>query len=285
MTRGQLLEIGFSVDQVKRMRASHRLIVIHEGVYAVGHRRIPRAGHWLAAVLASGPGARLSHRSGAALRGLRRTSIAYVEVTVTSQRAPMAGIRHYVNTRLAAQDRQVIDGVPCASPALLLLQLAAVTNRRSVERAMDEAVVQRVFDLRAVEDVLDRFTGCRGAATLRAVLREHTAGTTLTRPGLEEQTLGLLDRHGITRPFVNADVVCRPGISYEVDFLWRNHRLVLETDGGRFHSTRNQIERDRRKESDLVRAGYRVLRATSLQVEREPQAVALMVGAALRQQI
>ena len=133
--------------------------------------------------------------------------------------------------------------------------------------------------------VLDRFTGCRGAATLRAVLREHTAGTTLTRPGLEEQTLGLLDRHGITRPFVNADVVCRPGISYEVDFLWRAQRLVLETDGGRFHSSRNQIERDRRKEADLVRAGYRVLRASSRQVEREPQTVALMVAAALRQQI
>jgi len=74
----------------------------------------------------------------------------------------------------------------------------------------------------------------------------------------------------------------RPGISREVVFLWRAQRLVLETDGGRFHQTRRQIERDRRKEADLVRAGYRVLRATWWQVQHDPRDVALMVRAALR---
>ena len=132
--------------------------------------------------------------------------------------------------------------------------------------------MQRVFDLKAIEDLLDRSEGCRGAATLRAVLREHTAGTTLTRPGLEEQTLGLLDRHGIPRPHVNAHVVCRPGrLPTRSTSSGAATGSILETDGGRFHSTPRQIERDRRKESDLVRAGYRVLRATSRQVEREPQ--------------
>ena len=263
------------------MRDARRLVVIHEGVYAVGHGALTQKGRRLAAVLASGQSARLGHRSGAAHRHLRRTSPTYVEVTVTSKRAPLEGVRHYVNTRLQPQDRQDIEGIPCASIALILLQLAAVTPRRSVERAVDEAVVQEVFDLDAIEELLDRSAGSRGVATLRAVLREHAAGTTLTRSGLEERALALLDRHGIPRPHVNAQVVCRPGLAFEVDFLWRSHRLILETDGGRFHSTPRQIERDRRKEAALVRAGYRVLRATSRQVEREPRDVALMVAAAL----
>lgn len=76
-------------------------------------------------------------------------------------------------------------------------------------------------------------------------------------------------------------VVCRPGVAPEVDFYWRRRRLVLEADGGRFHRTRAAIERDRRKEAELVRAGNRVLRCTWLQVEREPEPVALMVLAAL----
>ena len=165
--------------------------------------------------------------------------------------------------------------------ARTLLDLAAILPRREVERACDEAEVQELFDLRAIEDVLDRSRGCRGTATLRAVLAEHRIGTTLTRRGLEEQTLRLLDRFGVRRAEVNMRVYCRPGVSPEVDFLWRRERLILETDGNRFHRTPRQIARDRRKEADLVRAGYRVLRATSGQVEHEPESVALMVRAAL----
>jgi len=129
--------------------------------------------------------------------------------------------------------------------------------------------------------VLARSRGCRGAARLRAVLREHAIGTTLTRFELEKRTLALLDGAGIARPEVNVRLPCGAGVAPEVDFLWRRARLVLETDGGRFHRTPRQIERDRRKEAELVCAGYRVLRATWKQVEREPQQVARMVRAAL----
>jgi hypothetical protein len=234
----------------------------------------------MAGVLASGPDARLSHRSCAALANVRRTSITYVEVTVPQRRGSVDGVRTYVRG-LQPQDCDEIDGIPCTSLARTLLDLAAILPRRDVERACDEAEVQRLFDLRALEDVLDRSRGCRGVTTLRAVLDEHAIGTTLTRPGLEDRTLGALDRAGVPRPQVNVRVVCHKGIAPEVDFLWRRERLVLETDGGRFHSTPRQIERDRRKEADLVRAGYRVLRATWLQVERDPDGVAAMVRAAL----
>jgi hypothetical protein len=281
VARRQLLKLGFSEDQVDRMRAARRLQNVHLGVYAVGHRLLSARSWWMAGVLASGPDARLSHRSCGALTNVRRTSITYVEVTVPQRRGIVEGVRTYVSGRLQPQDCDEIDGIPCTSVARTLLDLAVILPRREVERACDEAEVQRLFDLRAVEDVLDRSRGCRGVTTLRAVLDEHAIGTTLTRPGLEDRTLGALDRAGVRRPEVNVRVVCQDGSAPEVDFLWRRERLVLETDGGRFHSTPRQIERDRNKEANLVRAGYRILRATWLQVEREPDGVAAMVRAAL----
>jgi hypothetical protein len=281
VARRQLLARGFSCDEIQNMRASGRLLPLYQGVYAVGHCALSRNGRWMAAVLARGHESLLSHRAGAALSSLRRTSVGYVEVTVPRPLSRVAGIRTYVCTRLQPQDRREIDGIPCTSPALTLLNLAAVLPRRQLERACDEAEVQRLFDLSAIEDVLERFRGSRGAARLRAVLDEHAIGTTLTRRGLEELALQALDRCGVPRPEVNVRLVCRPGVGWEVDFLWRRERLVLETDGARFHSSRAQIERDRRKEADLVIAGYRVLRATYLQVEREADVVAAMVRAAM----
>ena len=263
------------------MLASGRLLPLYQGVYAVGHSALSRNGRLMAAVLARGPEPLLSHRAGAALQSIHRSTASYIEVTVPRQLGRIAGIRTYVCSRLEPQDRRVVDGIPCTSPALTLLNLAAVLPRRQLERACDEAEVQRLFDLAAIEDVLERFRGSRGAARLRAVLDEHAIGTTLTRPGLEELALAAFDRLGLPRPEVNVQLVCRPGVGWEVDFLWRRRRLVLETDGARFHFSPRQIERDRRKEADLVIAGYRVLRATYLQVEREADVVAAMVRAAM----
>jgi hypothetical protein len=281
VARRQLLGMGFSSHQIERMRAARRLHDIHRGVYALGHRVLSQRSRWMAAVLASGPAALLSHRCAAALTNIRRTSLTYAEVIVPQRRGTIEGVRVHVSARILEQDRDTIDGIPCTSLARTLLDLSAILPRREIERACDEAEVQELFDLKAIHDVLARSHGRRGTAMLRAVLDEHAIGTTLTRPGLEERTLTMLDGHGIKRPEVNVRLVCRPGVAPEVDFLWRRERLVLETDGNRFHRTPRQIERDRRKEADLVRAGYRVLRATSRQVEHEPATVALMVRAAL----
>ncbi len=263
------------------MLAARQLLPIHRGVYAVGHRALTERSRRMAAVLACGPGALLSHRSAAALWGLRATAISYAEVTVPTERGRIAGVRPYLCRRLQAQDRAEVDGIACTSVALTLLGLAAVLPRRGVERACDEAEVRELFDLAAIEDVLERFRGARGSADLRTVLADHAIGTTLTRSGLEERALSLFGRHGVPRPAVNATVDIPSGIPVEVDFLWRRERLVLETDGLRFHSTRRRIERDRRKEAELVRAGHRVVRMTWRQIEHEPQTVALTLRAAL----
>jgi hypothetical protein len=86
VTRQQLLDVGLTTSRVDRWLAARRLIALHRGVYAVGHRRLRREGHWLAAVLAAGPTAVLSHREAAALHELGPAARTTVDVTVAGQR-------------------------------------------------------------------------------------------------------------------------------------------------------------------------------------------------------
>lgn len=193
VSRRQLLAIGFTRHEIEGMIRAGWLHRVHHGVYAVGRRSLGPKGRWMAAILACGSGALLSHRSAADHRGVRRSSQALIEITVPSDRGRrIAGVRTYVSRSLTERDREIHDGIPCTSVALTLLNLAAVTPRRQVERACDEAEVQGLFDLTAIDELLERSRGRRGASVLRSVLREHAIGTTLTRQGLEERTLALM---------------------------------------------------------------------------------------------
>lgn len=282
VSRAQLICLGFTRHEIAGLLAAGWLHRVFPAVYAVGRRALGPRGRWMAAVLACGPGALLSHRSCAALRGIRRKAQSPIEVTVPADRArAIPGLRVYRCGWLAPSDRAVVDGIPCTSVALTLLGLAAVTDRRQTERACDEAEVQELFDLRAVEELLDRAAGRRGAGTLRAVLREHAIATTLTRSELEERVLAVCRRAQLPLPKVNEPVPCGAGIWHTVDFLWPAQQVVLEADGHRYHRTRRSVERDRRREADLVIAGNRVLRTTWLQVERDPARVSATVAAAL----
>jgi hypothetical protein len=275
-------ELGFTRHEIDGLVRAHWLHAVFPGVYAVGRRSLSRKGRWMAAVLACGPGALLSHRCAGALHGIHRAAPTTIDVTVPTDRGrAINGIRTYRCRSLEPQDHAVVNGIPCTSVPLTLLDIAAVTSRRHTERACDEAEVQRLVDLQQLEDLLGRSRGRRGAATLRAILAEHAIGTTLTRSELEERTLGLCRRAQLPAPAVNADVAGASGRVYTVDFLWPAQRVVLETDGHAYHRTRSAVERDRRKEADLATAGLRVLRSTGRQVEREPGRVALMLRVAL----
>jgi predicted transcriptional regulator of viral defense system len=282
VARRQLRELGFTRHEIDGMVNRGWLHAVHRGVYAVGRRSLSRKARWMAAVLAGGPGALLSHRSAADLHGIRRTSQTRIEITVASDRGRgIEGVRTHLSRLVESHDRTVVNAIPCTSVALTLLDIAAVTTRRQTERACDEAEVQCLVDLQDLQELLERSRGRRGAATLRAVLHEHAIGTTLTRSALEELTLALCRRAQLPAPAVNADVAGASGRVYSVDFLWPAHRVVLETDGHAYHRTRSAIERDRRKEADLVTAGLRVLRSTRRQVEREPHRIGRMLRVAL----
>jgi hypothetical protein len=279
VSRAQLEAAGVARGAIERRLALGRLHRVHRGVYAVGHPLLSRAGRWMAAVLACGPGAVLSHQSAAALWGIRPARHVPIEVTCRSRagRRPRKGIIVHRTRRLAAGEVTRREAIPVTTPARTLLDLAEVVPRRALERAIDEAERLRLFDLRAVRAVLHSNGGRRGAALLGSVLEEHHIGSTLTRSELEERFLALCRAHNVPVPEVN-----EPIGPYEVDFLWRAGRLIAETDGRESHGTRAAFEHDRARDARLTVAGYRVVRFTYRQVLREPKVVASVVRSLLR---
>lgn len=270
----QLRMLGMSASAVRDRVATGRLHRVHRGAYAVGHPLLPAEGRWMAAVLSCGPGSVLSHRSAAALLGLRPSARTGIDVSAPGRAGrSRIGIDAHRAATLAAEDLTSVRGIPCTTVARTLLDLAEVVDCRALERACEQAEMLRLLDLRAVDDVLKRAAGRRGAPILRAVFADLDFGATLTRSELEERFLALCASSGVPRPRVNACVNVNGG-SLEVDFLWPERRLIVETDGRRAHGTRQAFERDRRRDQRLALAGWRVVRFTWRQVVHEPAEVA-----------
>jgi len=271
----QLCTLGLSADAIQRRVAAGRLHVIYRGVYAVGHGLLADKGRWMAAVLACGPGALLSHREGAALWELRRSNRPTIDVTSPRRRGrTINGIDAHRGDSLHPDDITTVDQIPCTSVARTLLDLSDVVPRRDAERAVDQAEIRRVFDLREFEGLLARANGRRGAPILQAILADLRFGTTITRSELEERFLEICVSAALPTPQVNAWLALADGNTLSPDFLWPEHRLIVETDSRTFHDTHHRFEHDRRRDQLLAIAGWRVIRFTWRQVFHEPQQVA-----------
>ena len=270
VTKRQLLALGISKSAIGRRSTQSRLHRMHHGVYAVGHPVVSRHGHWLAAVLACGPGAALSHASAAALWELRASSATLIDVSVRSAGGrSRQGLRIHRRSALEATTK---DGIGVTTPAQTVLDLAATLPQRALERAIDQAEIQHL-DLSSLDALISAHPRRPGATRLRRALEEPA---TLTRSELEEQMLAICRAHDLPAPRTNATVD-----RLEVDFLFPDARLVVETDGWTYHRTRHAFERERQRHAQLARAGLRVLRFSERQL-RSPAAVAATVRAALR---
>jgi len=241
-------------------------------VYAVGHARLRQAGRWLAAVLAVGPGAVLSHRDAAGLHGLRPANHARVDVTTTANRPDEPGITVHRTRVLDAEDVTTVSGVPVTTVARTLVDLAGLRLPHDhLTRAIKEAERQRSFDLRKVEAALARTRGRRGLGhrALREALEERRAlEATLTLSPLEDAFLLLIRGGGLSLPATNVTIE-----GFQVDAVWRAQRVAVELDGWQDHGTRSAFERDRQRDAALTAAGWRVLRFTHRQVTQGPDAV------------
>jgi hypothetical protein len=217
----------------------------------------------MAAVLASGAGAVLSHRSAAALHDLRRTNRARIEVTVPGHAADARrGLDIHRSCTLAAADVTTVDGIPCTTVARTLLDLSDVVDARDVERACDQAEILERLDLGALHEQFERNPTRHGTSVLRSLLDTHHRPAP-TWSELEERFLALVRAAGLPEPEVNAWVDPADGEHpLRVDFLWRGPRLIVETDGHASHRTRQAFERDRRRDQRLTLAGWRVVRVT-----------------------
>ncbi|MEX1140777.1 MAG: type IV toxin-antitoxin system AbiEi family antitoxin domain-containing protein [Thermoleophilaceae bacterium] len=282
VARRQLRALGVGVDAIANRVKRGRLHVLHRGTYAVGHAVVSADGRLMAAALAVGEGVVVSHASAADLWGLRPTSRRDVDVTTPRASHPRLGIRVHRSVTLTPEEVTTARGIPCTAVARTLIDLGEAASRRAVEQALDRAEALRVFDLREIEAALERHRRRRGAATLRAVLESHAIGATITRSELEERFLALCRQAGLPAPQLNVPLALADGEVATVDALWRDQRVVVETDGRASHATAAAFERDRWRDAQLQRAGYAVVRLTWRRVVHEAPAVARTLRELLR---
>ncbi|HEU4977051.1 MAG TPA: DUF559 domain-containing protein [Baekduia sp.] len=279
VARSQLLAAGISRDLIDIRLRSGRLLSLHRGVYALGHDRLRPEGRWMAAVLAVGRGAVLSHHHAAANWGLRPPEGSRIHVTLPGRagRVRRAGVRIHRPELFDPADAGVHGGIPTTTVERTLLDLAVVLPGRELEQLVRSASRRRRFDLRKLVAVVDRHPTHRGVReTTAMIVRMHGRGTEDLRSRMETRFLQLCDDHGIPRPMVNGHVE-----GERVDFAWPAARLVIETDGFEWHMTPAQFAADRARDQLLTLAGHRVVRFTWDQVRYEPGQVAAAVSALL----
>lgn len=268
VARRQLVELGLGRGAVEHRVRLKRLCLVHHGVYAVGRRRLTRSGAWMAAVLACGPSAVLSHRSAAVLWGVRWGDSVRTEVTAPGRVGARDGIRAH-RARLPADETTEVDGIPVTTVARTILDLAAVDDRHRVERAMEQAEALRLADTTPLAALAARYPGRRGTAVLKAIIGKDSRAAGITRSHLEDRFLRFLAERGLPPPDPNAWL--HLGEDWiEGDCVWPEQRLVVELDSWQYHATKAAFRRDRARDRRLQLAGWVPIRVTAWDVEEEP---------------
>jgi very-short-patch-repair endonuclease len=279
VSRGQLRELGLGRGGVDHRIDRGRLHVIHRGVYAVGHSVLTARGRWMAAVLAAGPGAALSHRAAAAAWGVLGSTGPAIEVTVPRKARSRTGLllRH---RPLPADELTSIDRIPVTAVPRTLFDLAAVVPPHVLRHAIHEAEYLHLRDSLSLLDMLERYPAHRGVRALRAIVAMHAPGPAHTRSELEDRFLEFVQRRGLPSPEVNA-VLELGGRAIEVGCLWRAERLIAELDGRDAHDSDPAFERDRKRDRALMVGGWRVTRITWRHLHHEPATLAAELRALL----
>jgi very-short-patch-repair endonuclease len=275
VARRQLLELGFSGHWIDHRIAKGRLHPLHRGVYAVGRPHVTQCGRWMAAVLACGAEAVLSHGSAAALWEIRPAA-GELEVSVrTGAKRRPHGITVQRRPSLRPDEVTAHRGIPVTSPTRTLIDIAVRLDREPLEAAINEADKLDLCDPEALRSALDDAKGDPGVRKLRTVLDRRTF--TLTDSELERRFLRIVHALGLPKPETGARVN-----GFKVDFYWPDLRLVVETDGLRFHRTPAQQWRDRVRDQVHTAAGLTPLRFTRAQVRFEPGYVGDTLAAVVR---
>jgi very-short-patch-repair endonuclease len=246
---------------------------MQDGVYAVGCRLIPKEGWWMAAVLASGSAAVLSHHSAAALWGLRSYTERAVEVTSPSKSTSSKLVRRH-HKALPADEVTVEKGIPVTTVPRTIFDLAATEPLEVVKGLLREAEFRELHDRLSLWDLVMRYPGRRG------IRRVKTALEALKDEPLDERKSRLEERFA---PFLTRQSL--PGARFnqwillgdkriQVDCLWPDQRQIVELDGWEGHKTRTAFREDRARDRRLRVAGYGVTRLTWNQLDDEPDEIA-----------
>lgn len=271
VTRSQLIEIGLSRRAIEHRVAKGRLHPLWRSVYAVGRPEVEQKGRWMAAVLACGPEALLSHRTAAALWGIAPTAGGEIDVVVpvgTYRRQP--GIRLHRRSGLAADHRREVAGIPLMDPISTLVDLASCVPEWQVERAINEADRLDLIDLPTLRARVSELQPRPGMARMRRLL----GCDALTDTGLERKFLAIVRAARLPPPRTQQRVN-----GYRVDFYWPELGLVVETDGWRYHRTAGEQATDHRRDQVHTAAGLTTLRFAEDQVRYRPDEVSARLTA------
>jgi hypothetical protein len=285
VSRKQMRALRMSDDVIDHAVGVGRLHRVFRGVYAVGHPQGSEHTRLMAAALACGKGAVVSHRSAAALLRLLDKGPAVIDVIAPRSRGrKIDGIRLHLVRPPRLEETGTVDGIPCTSPARTLVDLAGTVGEWTLRSAFERAARREMLEISAIERSIDPRR--RGMKVLLKLIDEwRGAAPLLTKRGklkspLEAKVLPLLVQGDLPPPLFNAPVDIAHG-RIEVDFLWPEHRFALEADSRDFHGTAVAFERDRWRDRELMSAGYSVLRVTNRQAEYEAGAIAATVAARL----
>jgi very-short-patch-repair endonuclease len=275
VTRRQLLELGFTAKEIECRLADARLHQVWRSVYAVGRPHLAQEGRWMAAVLACGLGSVLSHGSAGALWGILSAWGSTIHVSIPSPLArKRPGIAVHRRRGLAAHVTRH-HGIPVTTPALTIVDLAACNPTRVIEEVVNAADTEDLIDPETLRSSLADLPRVPGIAAVRRVLDQRTF--VLTDSALERRFLPIVRRAGLPKPLTRHFVD-----GFRVDFYWPDLRLVVETDGLRYHRTPSQQARDRRRDQAHTAAGRTPLRFTHAQVWYEPATVERTLKAVTR---
>lgn len=277
VARYQLLELGVLSDAIRRRVQAKRLVPIHPGVFAVGHSKLTRYGWWMAAVLACGPGAVLSHQSAAALHGLLGYAGSRVHISSVSQRGRNINrIRLHIVRNLDRADTTMLQGIPVTTIHRTLLDLAETVPPNRLRHAFEQAEKRELFDRNEMQRTVERNPGRHGLKTLLPLLQSSAGPPPDTRSPREDDFVDLCRDHGLPMPHTNVVI---EGIT--VDARFPGTKLIVEIDAYGTHGSRSQFEEDRRRDTILQLAGYTVLRITDRRMLTEAILVVADIRAAL----
>jgi hypothetical protein len=276
--RWQLVALGFGDDAIKLRLRAGRLHPLHRDAYAVGHRVVTKRGKWLAAVLAMGPGAMLSHESAAALWGLAgdRPKIDVNAPRGRQCRPGRSGIRLH-RCKFHRDEVVVRGGIPVTTVARTLFDLAERSPLHDLKSAWDEADRLHLLHLREVAVAYDRGYGRRRARKrIKPFLDAEQRYVEDTASPLEDRFAAFCAAHHLPPPQTNVLVD-----GDEVDALWPAARLIVELDSWEFHAHRTAFETDRSRDTDHLLVGYRTIRVTHRRLSQEPDRLAAQIRALL----
>ncbi|MGI8624850.1 MAG: DUF559 domain-containing protein [Solirubrobacteraceae bacterium] len=279
LTRAQLLDLGLTADGIRHAVEAGRLFGLHPGVYAVGRSELSLEGRWLAAVRACGEGAVLSHIAAAKLWGVYEGAAARIDVTVPTQAGLLGphGVALHRSDTLVRGDRTRHRRVPVTSLRRTLVDLAGVLTARQLRSALRLAERVHGLSLSALRATVDQPRTAYRVARLRTALDEWVPKVDLTESDLEQEFLVFCAAHRLPAP--------EPQVwfgRFRADFVWADLRLIVETDGRKYHKGDIPFQWDAGKDRALKALGFEVLRFTWAEIVNRPASVAAELRAAFK---